>query len=118
MSDIREFTTGATRNLDGHKPDYAGFLSPYVVREFGRYMHVHRLQADGELRASDNWQKGIPQDVYMQSAFRHFIDWWSLDRGLTVTSPDDGQPVTIPDALCALLFNLQGYLHEYLKDQQ
>jgi hypothetical protein len=39
---MREFTTGATRNLDEDKHDYEGFLSPYVLRRFAAYMHEHR----------------------------------------------------------------------------
>jgi hypothetical protein len=68
-------------------------------------MHVHRFQENGEMRASDNWQKGIPKDEYMKSAWRHFMEWWSAHRKGRVDE----------ESLCALLFNLQGYLHESLK---
>ena len=71
-------------------------------------MTKHREQNDGSLRASDNWQKGIPEDQYMKSAFRHFMDWWKGHRGFAVA---DG----IEEAICALLFNAMGYLHERLK---
>lgn len=104
----RRFTTGATRDQDFTKPDYEGFLSPLVIERFGEYMHLHRKQADGQLRDSDNWQKGIPLAVYMKSGFRHFHDWWSQHRGLA------GKDL-LEDALCALLFNVSGYLHETLK---
>lgn len=110
MSQVRTFDTGATRDTDDGKPDYEGFLSPLALREFGRYMHEHRVQSDGSLRASDNWQKGIPRDAYMQSMWRHLVDVWSLHRGYEATDPN----VDLSDALCALLFNVQGYLHEYL----
>ena len=104
---MREFQTGATRDLDTSKPDYEGFLSPLVVKAFGAYMNFHRKTANG-LRASDNWQKGIPRDVYMKSAWRHFLDAWCEHRGHPTA---DGMTW----ALLALLFNVQGYLHEYLK---
>jgi len=104
---MRTFPSGATRDTDGVKADYEGFLSPLVIRRFGAYMHRHRVQADGTPRASDNWQKGIPQDAYIQSAWRHFLDVWSAHRGDTT--------VDIEDALCALFFNVQGYLHERLR---
>lgn len=113
--EVRQFTTGATRNLDNNKLDYEGFLSPLAVHAFARYMHKHRKQKDGTLRASDNWQKGIPDDVYVKSAFRHFMDVWSMHHGIDMISPDDGEPVTMEDALCALLFNVQGMLHELIK---
>lgn len=108
---MRQFETGATRNLDADKLDYEGFLSPLVLERFAIYMHRHRMQADGVLRDSDNWQKGIPQVAYMKSGFRHFFDWWKEHRGLPT---DEG----LEEALCALLFNVQGYLHEHLKAEQ
>jgi len=108
--DIREFDTGATRDTSDDKLDFEGFLSPIVLERFAEYMHKHRFQADGEKRASDNWQKGMPKDAYMKSAFRHFMDLWKEHRG-----HDSREGVE--DALCALMFNIQGYLHEHLKDK-
>lgn len=105
---MRKFETGATRDTDINKPDYEGFLSPLVIERYGRYMNKHRKQADGKLRDSDNWQKGIPKEAYMKSAWRHFIDMWKEHRGIITK---DG----IEEALCALLFNVSGYLHEHLK---
>jgi hypothetical protein len=71
-------------------------------------MHKHRIQSDGSLRASDNWQKGIPLDAYMKSQWRHHMDWWSLHRA-------GGSQEDLEEAICAVLFNAQGYLHELLK---
>ncbi len=105
---FRTFDTGATRDTDNGKPDYEGFLSPTVLEAFGRYMHKNRLQKDGSMRDGDNWQKGIPQTAYMKSAWRHFMAWWMLHRGLKANE-------SLEDALCALLFNVQGYLHEHFK---
>lgn len=114
---LRSFSTGATRNLDNNKLDHEGFLSPSALLAFGQYMHSHRTQADGTVRDSDNWQKGIPDDVYVKSMFRHFFDVWSLHRGLSPLSPEDNHPITMSEALCALLFNVQGLLHETLKKE-
>jgi len=114
---LRQFASGATRNLDNNKYDYEGFLSPLVIEAFGKYMHSHRLQKDGTMRDSDNWQKGIPFDVYMKSGWRHFFDWWKLHRGVDATSPEDGHKINKVEALCALMFNVQGYMHELLKEQ-
>lgn len=104
---MRTFDTGATRDNDEEKVDYEGFLSPEVLKAFGEYMHEHRFQADGKMRASDNWQKGIPLDAYMKSMWRHFFDVWYQHRY-------NAEQVAT-DSLCALLFNVQGYLHETLE---
>ena len=108
---MRKFNTGATRDNDEGKYDYEGFYNPLVVKRFGQYMDKHRKQADGQLRDSDNWQKGIPKDAYIKSAWRHFMDWWLEHRGY---KSRDG----LEDALCALLFNIQGYLFEILKTKE
>lgn len=107
----RVFSTGATRDTATDKPDYEGYLSPLVIQRFGQYMLKHQKQSDGTLRDSDNWQKGIPKNVYMKSAFRHFIDMWKEHRG--IATPDG-----VEDNLCALIFNISGYLHEYLKSKK
>ncbi len=113
---MRKFETGATRNSDDSKNDHEGFLSPLVIECFGNYMNSHRKQLDGVLRDSDNWQKGIPLDVYMKSGWRHFLDWWAIHRGDTCRiDPQHGTRTTTEDALCALLFNAMGYLHEMIK---
>lgn len=113
---MRKFDTGATRNNEEGKNDYEGFLSPLVIEAFGDYMTVHRKQADGTLRASDNWQKGIPLSVYIKSLLRHVLDLWKLHRGYKVYSREDGHEVTIKEACCAILFNTQGYCHEEIKN--
>jgi hypothetical protein len=109
-NDMREFDTGATRNSDEGKHDYEGFISPLVLERYAEYMTKHRKQADGKLRDSDNWQKGIPKAAYMKSAWRHFVDWWKQHRGLP------GQDI-LEESICALLFNAMGYLHELLKEK-
>lgn len=108
---MRQFESGATRDVDTTKLDYEGFLHPSVLDRFAEYMHENRVQADGSLRGSDNWQKGIPKDVYMKSAFRHFMDLWKEHRGIKT---DYG----LERSICALMFNIQGYLFEHLKEKQ
>ncbi|KKL86813.1 hypothetical protein LCGC14_1940950 [marine sediment metagenome] len=105
----RQFPTGATRDTDSGKFQYTGFLSPLVLRRYAEFMHKHRKQRDGQLRAADNWQRGIPHEVYMDSGWRHFMDWWGWQRKWW--NPKEG----IEEALCALLFNVSGALHEILK---
>ena len=106
---MREFKTGATRDTDEGRLDYEGFLSPLVLKRYAEYMNKNRVQADGKIRDSDNWQKGIPIVAYMKSMFRHFMDVWTGHR--SKASNEEGQ-----EALCALLFNVMGYLHELLKE--
>lgn len=107
---IQTFATGATRSADADKFDYEGFENPMVVRRFAQFMHKHRIQADGNLRDSDNWQKGITQKSYMKSAHRHFMDLWSYHRGVIQLTDEE-----LEDACCALSFNVRGYLFEFLK---
>lgn len=107
----RTFETGATRDTAEGKIDYEGILSPLVLERFGQYMHAHRVQSDGTLRDSDNWTKGMPRREYMRSMWRHFMDVWYLMRG----HPELSTTPNIEDALCALLFNVMGLLHEILE---
>lgn len=115
---MREFSTGATRDNDETKNDYEGFMSPHATKLFGDYMTKHRKQADGKLRDSDNWQKGIPRDAYMKSAWRHFLEVWTLHREYVKDRELDpvGAPSNITEEMLeawnALKFNVDGYLHE------
>lgn len=108
--ELRRFSTGATRDLDDGKLDYEGFFSARVLKRRAEYMHENRIQKDGNLRAADNWQKGIPMDAYMKSLWRHFYDVWSLYRGLQADQD-------MQTSLCAVLFNVEGMLHEILKEE-
>ena len=107
--EIRTFPGGATRDIDKDKLDYEGFLCPLVLERYAIFMHGKRLQNDGEYRSSDNWQRGIPKSEYMKSGWRHFHAWWANHRTGEVIEEDD---------LCALMFNVMGYLHETLKDNR
>ena len=108
---MRNFDTGATRDVDTNKLDFEGFLSPAVLERYAEYMHKNRVQADGNLRDSDNWQKGIPKEAYMKSMWRHFLDVWKAHRGLPTKD-------SLEDALAALMFNVMGYLYETIKGNQ
>lgn len=109
---VRHFDTGATRNRDEEQLDYHGFLSPLVRKRFAEYMHEHRVQADGSLRASDNWQKGIPVESYCSSLVRHTTDAELHQDGFPHEAREDLQT-----ALCAVIFNAQGWLYELLKGE-
>ena len=110
---IRTFDSGATRDTDEDKLDYEAFLSPAVLVRYAEHLHKHRKQSDGQLRDGDNWQHGIPQEVYMKSMFRHFMDVWLHHRDRSDLTNEE-----LEDALCALLFNIQGMLFEVLKENK
>jgi hypothetical protein len=109
----RQFDSGANRDTDEGKLDYEGFLNPLVLKRFAEYMHKHRKLSDGTLRDSDNWQNGMPLDVYMKSLTRHFMDLWLIHRD----EPEEARE-GIEDVLCAILFNTQGYLLEILNKKK
>lgn len=106
----RTFDTGATRDTQEGKLDFEGFLSPLVIKRYAEYLNGHRTMKDGSTRASDNWQQGIPLDVYMKSAWRHFMDMWMVHRNWLPYTHE-----FMEDAMCAILFNVMGYMHERLK---
>lgn len=111
---MRTFETGATRDSEEGKLDYEGFLSPLVLEAFSEYLNKHRVQADGAIRDSDNWQKGISRQVYMKSLFRHFMDLWKLHRGYKALDPKTGATITVKEACAAIMFNVMGYMFEVL----
>ena len=114
---MRKFKTGATRDDDDTKPDYEGYLSPRVIARYGEYMTKHRKQADGEMRASDNWQKGIPPEAYLKSLWRHLVDVWTIHR-MDEEGVEDLLAFDQEEALCAIIFNASGYLHELIKENE
>ena len=113
-NEMRKFDTGATRSAIDGKLDFEGFLSPLALESYARYMHKHRKQADGKMRNSDNWQKGIPFVSYMKSMWRHVVDLWFLHRGHLRNDQKDGHAINKEEALCGIIFNSFGYLHELL----
>jgi len=108
MGTTRTFESGATRDTDEGKLDYEGFYTWRVMNRFARYMDAHRIQSDGNLRDSDNWQKGIPLSAYMKSMWRHFMAVW---KGYRYRKPSQ-------EDLCALLFNVQGMLNTLLEAEE
>ena len=106
--EMAHFDSGATRTAEPLE-DYEGFLSPLVIEEFGKYMAVHRVQANGETRLSDNWQRGMTKARYMRSMWRHFLQVWKLWRKERL---GDGKAML--GALSALMFNVHGMMLEVL----
>ena len=110
---IREFETGATRSPLGDKPQYEGYLHPLVIKRFGEYMKLHQTDSAGGQREPDNWQKGITKDSYMDSLLRHQVDVWLHHRGCGEEAAEQ-----LEEALCAMMFNVMGYLFEELKEKK
>lgn len=113
MKAVREFETGATRSADVGRYDPEGFLSPIALERYCQYMQAHRVQPDGSVRDSDNWQKGIPLAAYMKGLLRHVLHLWTRHRGYPVQDP--AAAADAEEDLCAILFNAQGKLHELVK---
>lgn len=107
----RQFESGATRSSVTDRYDPEAALSPLVLERYAAYVHGCN-NMHGKVRTDDNWQKGIPLPVYMKGAWRHFLHAWQRHRGWPVTDPKAA--TSIEDDLCAVLFNVQGYLHELL----
>jgi len=107
---MRKFDSGATRDSTENKLSFIKALSPLVLKRYVQYIGKHRIQADGNLRDWDNWKHGIPEEVYMDSKGRHFIDAWMHHDGYG----EEAEVGDIEDVLCAELFNTMGYLQEIL----
>jgi len=113
---MRQFATGASRSSEEGKPQYAGYLSPVVIRAYGRYMLRHQTCEDGSLRASDNWKAGMPKRVYLESLLRHMVDAWEcVTEDAETSTRTDGEK--LEEALCAILFNASGMLREIILDR-
>lgn len=109
---MREFDTGAVRDTSEGKLSYVKGLSPIVLRRYLQYLDVHKTQADGNIRTFDNWKRGISKEVYLDSLVRHTMDVWLLCDGFT--AEDNHGLVIIENALCGIIFNSTGMLHELL----
>ena len=110
---MRKFKSGATRSELADKPQPEGYNSPLVEWRFGQFMLKHQLQEDGTRRPADNWQKGIDLDVYIDSMHRHYHDVWLHHRGYSDLATEP-----LEEALCALRFNVNGYLFETLSNRR
>jgi hypothetical protein len=109
---LRTYPSGATRDTAEGKLEPWGFTSALAEKAYCEYMHEHRRQSDGGMRDSDNWKKGIPLDVFFHSLSRHILDLklqWE-GHGSQARSED------MIDTLCAIKFNVDGMLHEMVKD--
>ena len=131
--EVKMLPSGATRSAEGGKFDYEGFINPGVLFEYSKYLHKHRVQADGSFRDSDNWQKGMSNDDYMKPLLRHTMDAWLIHRGYAVYKekaeqgeathigtglelvPISWHRTSLKDSLCGIIFNASGYILNLIK---
>ena len=107
---IRRFESGATRDTDEGKLDFEAYLSPLVLLRYAQYMQKHQTRSDGTKRAGDDWQAGMPKAEYMKSMLRHVFDVWLHYRNHGDMARED-----LETALCAVIFNVMGYLFNELE---
>ena len=92
----RVFDTGAKRDSNTGKirPD---LISPYMLKALGKVL------AEGANHYGDrNWEKGMPQEVFKESASRHYISWLNNEED--------------EDHAAKLIFNVMAWIHFRDKD--
>ena len=88
---LREFPSGAKRDNNKGKirPD---LISPLMLKALGQV-----LAEGAEHYGERNWEKGIPQEVFKESASRHYLQWMNNE--------------TDEDHAAKLIFNVMGFIH-------
>ena len=115
MKKIRNFPSGANRDTNEGKIEYARHLSPKALKAFCEYMDNHRKLPNGELRDPDNWKKGFPIQSFVDSGFRHMMEVWLLHEKSKTKKLTKEESKNLKDALCGIWFNCMGFLHEEVK---
>ena len=110
---LRTFASGATRDTGENKIEPWGFTSELAELAYSEYMLKHQTQSDGAKRESDNWKKGIPLDAFYHSLSRHILDLRLIWNG----HDEHSRTPSLIEALCAIKFNVDGLLHELVKEQ-
>lgn len=113
---VEKFAGGATRSDSSDRYDPEGYFSPIAWERIAEYLQKHQVQADGSIRESDNWQKGVPAERFMRGLWRHMLHLWIRHRGYVPMDPNAGED--IEEDLCAIAWNAQGMLHFILKAKQ
>jgi len=101
------FDSGATRSEEP-MVDPEGFLSPFVLDVYNDYMAKNRKQSDGQIRGSDNWQRGMSKARYMRALYRHWLEAWRAWRD------PQGHTDDMIAGLCGVIFNAQGMILEII----
>ena len=91
IQDKRIFKSGACRdsNINKIRPD---LISPYMLKALGKVL------AEGALHYGErNWEKGMPDEVFKESASRHYVSWMNNEID--------------EDHAAKLIFNVMGFIH-------
>jgi hypothetical protein len=93
----RQFNSGAVRddNKGKIRPD---LISPLMLKSLGKV-----LAEGAEHYGERNWEKGIPQEVFKESASRHYLQWMNNE--------------TDEDHASKLIFNVMGFIHNRDKNK-
>jgi len=110
---MERFNSGATRSNTDERNDPEGFMSALAIERYCEYMTKHRKQADGTIRDSDNWQKGMPFGRALKRMWRHLMHLWIRHRGFNPS--DQYAAVDMEEDLCAIMFNTNVMLHQLVK---
>lgn len=71
----QDWTTGAVRDKREGKGRY-DLISPFALARLAR-----TLEEGAKKYADRNWEKGIPQERFLDSALRHLIQYMAGDTG-------------------------------------
>ena len=88
---MRKFKNGAVRDSNEGKirPD---LISPHMLKALGKVL------AEGAKHYGErNWEKGIPKEVFKESASRHYVSWMNNEED--------------EDHAAKLIFNVMGWIH-------
>ncbi len=99
QEEIRHFESGAVRGSGG-KLEFGEYLSPHMLFRYAEHMRKNAIKY-----GKGNWLKGIPENEYWESGFRHFMMIF-MERQLGIQMEPD------TDHYAALIFNIQGLMHE------
>ena len=97
---VREFETGAIRDLDDTKEDYVETISWTAFKRYAQYMTGKKMKY-----GAGNFKKGIPIDSYEQSLLRHVQKYIE-------NKYEEGVVEREEDHLAAMVFNIFGIMHE------
>ncbi len=102
--EIRHFPTGAVRGSGG-KLDFPEYISGHLLFRYAKYMQKNAVRY-----GAGNWRKSIPKGEYWRSLTRHYMMLF-LEKTEGVTLEPD------TDHLAAMIFNIQGLIHEEAKEK-
>lgn len=102
--EIRKFESGAVRGSGG-KLDFPEYFSPYLI-----FRYAEHMRKNAETYGPGNWKRKIPENEYFKSLCRHFFMIFMEKTEGIVLEPSS-------DHLASLIFNIQGLMHEEMKEK-